>query len=58
MGMQVTAEGVETELQRDFLVSCGCQELQGFLFSKPLPLPRLQALYADQLGETLGNLAR
>ena len=58
MGMQVTAEGVETELQRDFLVSCGCQELQGFLFSQPLPLPRLQAIYADQRGETLRNLAR
>jgi diguanylate cyclase (GGDEF)-like protein/PAS domain S-box-containing protein len=48
MGMQVTAEGVETELQREFLVSCGCQELQGYLFSRPLPLQTLQALYAGQ----------
>ncbi len=37
MGMTVIAEGVETESQRDFLTSIGCQQFQGYLFAKPLP---------------------
>ncbi len=36
MGLQVTAEGVETETQRRFLLDSGVDELQGFLFSRPI----------------------
>ena len=36
MNMTVVAEGVETDEQADFLASRGCNELQGYLFSKPL----------------------
>jgi len=53
LGMQVTAEGVETDLQRDYLVSCGCHELQGFLMSRPLPLRQLQDFHADRGNEAL-----
>lgn len=38
LNMKVTAEGVATEQQRDYLVARGCHELQGFLLSAPLPL--------------------
>ena len=38
LGKETTAEGVETESQRDFLVAAGCTQLQGFLLSKPVPL--------------------
>lgn len=38
LGKATTAEGVETEAQRDFLVAAGCSDLQGFLFSRPLGL--------------------
>jgi diguanylate cyclase (GGDEF)-like protein len=35
MGIEVTAEGIETVEQRDYLQSIGCNELQGFLLSRP-----------------------
>ncbi|MFA6310169.1 MAG: EAL domain-containing protein [Sterolibacterium sp.] len=38
MGLNVIAEGVETEGQRDFLATQGCHACQGFLFSRPLPI--------------------
>jgi diguanylate cyclase (GGDEF)-like protein/PAS domain S-box-containing protein len=38
MGLNVIAEGVEIEAQRDFLTAAGCHTYQGFFFSKPLPL--------------------
>ncbi|UYQ71229.1 EAL domain-containing protein [Pelagibacterium flavum] len=37
LGMATTAEGVETEAQLDAVRAHGCDEFQGFLFSRPLP---------------------
>jgi diguanylate cyclase (GGDEF)-like protein len=36
LGLRVVAEGVETEGQRDVLLALGCDELQGFLFARPM----------------------
>ena len=44
--LRVVAEGVETEAQRDQLVSLGCDELQGYLFAKPMSATAL-ALWAE-----------
>jgi len=43
MGLQVTAEGVETADQEDFLRLAGCNQLQGFLFSRAVPAHELNA---------------
>ena len=37
LGLQVVAEGVESEGQRELLSQSGCQFFQGYLFSKPVP---------------------
>ncbi|MGV4792202.1 putative bifunctional diguanylate cyclase/phosphodiesterase [Rhizobium sp. F40D2] len=41
LGISTTAEGVETEYQRDLLAALGCTDLQGYFFSKPVPLREL-----------------
>jgi diguanylate cyclase len=44
LGMTVTAEGVETDPQRDLLRQLGCDLYQGFVFSKPVPAADFVAL--------------
>ena len=44
LGLQITAEGVETPEQADYLVRQGCDVLQGYLFARPMPDAQLQAL--------------
>lgn len=44
MNLNVIAEGVETEEQRQLLLNNGCSTYQGYLFSKPVPIAEFEAL--------------
>jgi EAL domain-containing protein (putative c-di-GMP-specific phosphodiesterase class I) len=44
LDLEVVAEGVETEAQRDFLALHGCDLYQGYLLGKPMPGEELEAL--------------
>lgn len=43
LGLNVIAEGVETDAQREFLASSGCHAYQGYLFGKPVPIEQFEA---------------
>ena len=43
--MTTTAEGVETEAQRELLRRLGCNEMQGYLFSAPKPAAQVRLLF-------------
>lgn len=49
LGMEVIAEGVETEVQRAFLELHGCPFCQGYLFSKPVPIGQFESLLKPSL---------
>lgn len=50
LGMRLVAEGVESEEQRRLVEAHGCDELQGYLISRPLPLADLRAFLAKENG--------
>ena len=44
LGLRTIAEGVETPGQLEFLREQGCDEMQGYFFSKPLPIEQFEVL--------------
>ncbi|KZZ83575.1 hypothetical protein AS29_014780 [Bacillus sp. SJS] len=48
LGLQMIAEGVESEVQAAFLEAHGCHHMQGFLFSRPLPHDQITEMLSKQ----------
>jgi diguanylate cyclase (GGDEF)-like protein/PAS domain S-box-containing protein len=49
LGLDVIAEGVETEAHMQMLVDNGCEAFQGYLFSKPVPITQFNAMLNSEL---------
>lgn len=49
LNLKVIAEGVETEEQRDFVVANGCNNIQGYFYSKPLPTDEYEKILRNGL---------
>jgi EAL domain-containing protein (putative c-di-GMP-specific phosphodiesterase class I) len=48
LNMKVLSEGVETQMQSDFLKSVSCDMAQGFLYSKPIPILDFEKMMSNQ----------
>jgi diguanylate cyclase (GGDEF)-like protein/PAS domain S-box-containing protein len=57
LGVTITAEGVETEGELNYLRAEGCHEAQGFLFSHARPNPEIVAMLGAQFGAKAGRVA-
>lgn len=48
LGMSVVVEGVETRRQRDFLEGAGCDSVQGYYYSRPIPQKEYEEKYLNE----------
>lgn len=48
LGLEVIAEGVETDAQWNFLMDQGCDAFQGYLFARPMPCAAFEAMLEDR----------
>ena len=52
LNLNVIAEGVETKEQKEFLLESGCEDIQGYLYGKPMPKEEMEVLLDEGLDLT------
>ncbi len=57
LSLKVTAEGIENQQQKDFFASTGCDNLQGYLYSRPLPAHEFEILLKKDVNPQLSETA-
>ena len=58
LNLRVIAEGVETKAQADFLRNIGCKVVQGYYFSRPLPVSEYEQLVAERGCQRAAGITR
>ena len=53
MNFSITAEGIETEEMSEAMAEIGCDYLQGYFFSRPVPIPEFVEMYSKEQGVSL-----
>jgi diguanylate cyclase (GGDEF)-like protein len=55
LNLKTVAEGVEQVQEKDYLRSIGCDDMQGFLFSRPLPVEQINYMFTRNLKNPVRN---
>ncbi|WP_156885796.1 sensor domain-containing protein [Massilia niastensis] len=55
LGLCIVAEGIEEPVQREFLLGCGCDALQGYLLGRPMPVADFARLYGAPAPTSAGT---
>jgi EAL domain-containing protein (putative c-di-GMP-specific phosphodiesterase class I) len=53
LGLEITAEGIENIQQYKYLRKAACDYIQGYLFSKPIEINKVDSLYEDNFLENI-----
>jgi diguanylate cyclase (GGDEF)-like protein len=56
LGVETVAEGIETVEQRDLLLACGCELMQGYLFARPMPAEDLTSFLVRTGGSIVDEM--
>ncbi len=56
LGLDILAEGVESQQQIDFLIEHGCRKFQGYHYAKPLPAVDMETFLSRRLGKNISPL--
>jgi diguanylate cyclase (GGDEF)-like protein/PAS domain S-box-containing protein len=49
LNLDIIAEGVETEKQKEFLIQHGCEKIQGYYYSRPIPSDEMESFLKDDI---------
>jgi EAL domain-containing protein (putative c-di-GMP-specific phosphodiesterase class I) len=57
LGLELVAEGVETQEQADALLEQGCQIMQGYLYCRPVPFAQISSFLSSGLNVNVAHMS-